>query len=519
MFISYLNKVGIKHLWTLRTLFLIMVLIVSNESIGQTLPDCTVLSSPTNGENNVSVNTNIQWESIPNITQYFVFIGTESGNYNIANGVSNSSSTIYTPSASLEPNTTYFVLIVPSNNVGDARNCVEEQFTTGEASTIPACATLLNPAFRANGVPPSTSISWVGQPQAAGYRISLGTRSGESDLLDNFDVGNATTYDPPMDLPGAQRIYVTITPYNNLDESPQCSELNFRTRGNSPPACTEIIDPMNDADFVPVTANITWIRNFNASGYLMTIEKGAIGGTRILDNFDVGGGTNFKPPDFEPNTTYYVTLTPYNDLGAAADCEPIVFTTGDGPDPPSCTVLTSPRPGDVNVPLDTSLGWSAVEDALGYIINVGTTPDGSELVDSLDVGSNTFYNFPSELPEASTIYVTIYPYSPSVIEENCPRQTFSTFGSVLSAEDLPVPAFFTPNNDGFNDFWIVESTENIEITAIFVFNKYGQLLKQLFPNQGWDGTYNGKPMVADSYWYKIATNNAGTKAGYFALKR
>ncbi|MGB5319801.1 T9SS type B sorting domain-containing protein [Eudoraea sp.] len=486
---------------------------------GQSRPECTFLTSPVNNATDVSVNTNIQWQAITNITEYFLYIGTSMGASDVVDGLSMSSSIIYTPTSSLLPETTYFVRVVPSNNSGAADNCFEEQFTTGLASTIPACVNLLNPTSRANGVPPETDITWIAQPQAAGYRLTLGTSSGGNDILDNLDVGNVTTYNPPNDLPMTQRIYVRIIPYNLQNESPNCSEVSFRTRGDSPPSCTEIIDPMNGAQFVPVTANITWIREFDASGYRMTIEKGSIGGVKILDDFYVGAGTNYKPPDFEANTIYYVTLAPFNDLGSAPNCETITFKTGDGPVLPSCTLLTNPIPGTNNVALNTNLEWSPVDNVLGYVLRVGTSPGGTELVDNLDVGNSTTYNFDTPLEEANTIYVTITPYDQNEMAENCLEQTFTTFGSIVSADDIPVPQFFTPNNDGFNDLWKVDSTPNIEVTSIYIFNRYGQLLKQLFPNQGWDGTFNGKPVASDSYWYKIATTAAGTKAGYFVLKR
>jgi gliding motility-associated-like protein len=39
----------------------------------------------------------------------------------------------------------------------------------------------------------------------------------------------------------------------------------------------------------------------------------------------------------------------------------------------------------------------------------------------------------------------------------------------------------------------------------YVFDRYGKLLKQLYPNgPGWDGTYNGQPMPADDYWFYIS---------------
>ncbi|MCP9201441.1 T9SS type B sorting domain-containing protein [Gramella sp. GC03-9] len=67
------------------------------------------------------------------------------------------------------------------------------------------------------------------------------------------------------------------------------------------------------------------------------------------------------------------------------------------------------------------------------------------------------------------------------------------------------PRFFTPNADGYNDTWRLINNGSIEIKRLFVFDRYGKLLKQLNPvnGQGWDGTYNGQPMPADDYWFRV----------------
>ncbi|UCD61559.1 MAG: T9SS type B sorting domain-containing protein [Flavobacteriaceae bacterium] len=485
----------------------------------QAPPDCTMLTSPSNGETGISVNTQLQWQAVANATRYFLFIGTSPGGTDILDREPVGNNLSYTPATSLIPSTTYFVTIIPNNNIGDAQNCIEESFTTGLASSVPGCITLSSPAIGSYGVPPDTNISWTGRPEATGYILNIGTSAGLNDILSNEDVGNITTYDPPADLPPAQRIYITIIPYNSANESPSCAEVTFRTRGNNPPICTEIIDPVDEGEFVSVTSNITWIREFNASGYRMTIEKSAIGGVKILDNFDVGAGTNFKPPDFEGNTLYFVTITPYNDLGAAQNCQPISFTTGAAPVPPDCTNLVSPKNGSDNIDLNSDIEWASASNVLGYILYVGTFPGGADIVDNLDVGNTTNYGFDQPLPEASTIYVRVIPYRFNLLAENCREESFTTTGFQTAPEELPVPKFFTPNNDGFNDQWIVTSTPEIEVSTIHIFNRYGQLLKQLFPDQGWDGSFNGKPMASDSYWYRIETTEGSALVGFFMLKR
>ncbi len=85
------------------------------------------------------------------------------------------------------------------------------------------------------------------------------------------------------------------------------------------------------------------------------------------------------------------------------------------------------------------------------------------------------------------------------------------------------PKFFTPNGDGFNDFWqlvpLPESTD-INISYIHIFNRYGLLIKQLDPNaQGWDGTFNGRPLPASDYWFRAVDTSNNMFQGHFSLKR
>tara|TARA_R110002167_G_scaffold103346_10_gene267406 strand:- start:267 stop:1592 length:1326 start_codon:yes stop_codon:yes gene_type:complete len=89
------------------------------------------------------------------------------------------------------------------------------------------------------------------------------------------------------------------------------------------------------------------------------------------------------------------------------------------------------------------------------------------------------------------------------------------------------PKFFTPNNDGINDQWLVYGIETLTDPTIYIFDRYGKLLKQLAPDSGgWDGTYNGKPMPSTDYWFKLDFSRleenivvARTIQSHFSLKR
>ncbi|SHE57677.1 gliding motility-associated C-terminal domain-containing protein [Psychroflexus salarius] len=87
---------------------------------------------------------------------------------------------------------------------------------------------------------------------------------------------------------------------------------------------------------------------------------------------------------------------------------------------------------------------------------------------------------------------------------------------------LNYPEFFTPNNDGFNDTW---SITNLPDAKVFIFDRYGKLLKKLdSSNNTWDGTFNGKAMPANDYWFilnykDLKTGEPKRFKANFTLKR
>ena len=71
-----------------------------------------------------------------------------------------------------------------------------------------------------------------------------------------------------------------------------------------------------------------------------------------------------------------------------------------------------------------------------------------------------------------------------------------------------VPDAFSPNGDGNNDFFYLQSQNPYEIEVFRVFNRWGDLVfeaKNAFSNDrlaGWDGNFNGKPLPAGAFaWY------------------
>lgn len=84
---------------------------------------------------------------------------------------------------------------------------------------------------------------------------------------------------------------------------------------------------------------------------------------------------------------------------------------------------------------------------------------------------------------------------------------------------LAPPLFFTPNDDGVNDTFYVGGTSRIDLTT-YIFDRYGKLLTVLNKrNPYWDGTYKGKKMPSNDYWYKIEWDGRVVRRGHVTLKR
>jgi gliding motility-associated-like protein len=76
--------------------------------------------------------------------------------------------------------------------------------------------------------------------------------------------------------------------------------------------------------------------------------------------------------------------------------------------------------------------------------------------------------------------------------------------------DLEIPNVFTPNGDGFNDYFMIRNPNQVSYT-LDVFNRWGNLVFQGNQNYFWNGTFNGESAPAGVYFYVLtATTPDGT---------
>jgi gliding motility-associated-like protein len=391
--------------------------------------------------------------------------------------------------------------------------CNSEESFELSIYTLPACTNLSLPLAGTVDVSILTDLTWNAAAEAIGYKLSIGTESGGRDILNILDVGNVLTYDVSVDLPDNTEIFVTIIPYSLGGDAIGCSEESFSTENLIvPPLCTSLINPLTGDTNVSISTSLTWSASSNATGYKLLVGTNS-GATDILNNLDVGNVLSYDfDADLQDNTIFFVKIIPYNMDGNALGCAEESFTTEIIP--PPCTSLKSPLSGETNVPIAANLTWFPVDKATGYNLSVGTISGGNDIVNNLDLGNVLTYNLISYFPENTEIFVNLTPYDDSGNATSCTEQSFIT--ETLST--VP-PSFFTPNNDGQNDRWIVPNSVN-KIATVYIFDRYGKLLKELrdIPS-GWDGTYNNQSLPNGDYWFKIVYLDGKILNGHFSLVR
>lgn len=171
-----------------------------------------------------------------------------------------------------------------------------------------------------------------------------------------------------------------------------------------------------------------------------------------------------------------------------------------------------------------------------------TTPLNCNLTKNFTVIENTapeitFIKVEELTAEISIIGTGIYEYS----LDNIHFQSSPVFNMIVGGvytcyvkeigtncgydyEDFVVidyPRFFTPNSDGFNDYWKINGMNLFPKATISIFDRYGQLITVLTTkNPHWDGRLNGESVPSSDYWFVANLgNNTSEVKGHFTLKR
>jgi hypothetical protein len=149
-------------------------------------------------------------------------------------GVANS--TLYYRSDTVNPDPTAITAITGT------RSAQKSKITfLGLTSSAADCPVVSAPAAGATAQSLTPTITWAAANAATGYKISVGTTPGATNILNNVDLGNVTTYTFSSGvLSPSKRYYYTINSYNATITNTGCAERNFST------ACAPVAVPYTE---------------------------------------------------------------------------------------------------------------------------------------------------------------------------------------------------------------------------------------------------------------------------------
>ncbi|MGO4920702.1 T9SS type B sorting domain-containing protein [Maribacter spongiicola] len=452
---------------------------------------CPNMTSPLDGDINVPVDNLISWTEVDGIIGYLVSLGTTPGGGEIINRRSSGQNNFYQPEVGLPENTTIYVTISLFLPDAPIKVCPLKVFTTTSITEPPECTSLVSPINGETEVRVDTNIKWNYSPSATNYLISIGTSSGNYDIVENFETGNVLAYKTDQNLEIDQQIFVIIIPVNQKGEATGCQEYSFTT-GEPTVKCN-----LNDFPLISIPDKVPLCTNLN---FGILNNNGIARGFRWIkinndDNDEIVSTNNTF--EFDEIGNYRLEL--YNTIsqfGASIEC---LVTK-------NFEVVTSNAPEIENVIV------SREPDGLRIEILTKGTGEYEYSLDNQDYGYQDYHIFNNVKPGERTVYVRDK-FGCGIAERLVEREiSFKNF-----------PAFFSPNGDGINDHWQIitdSQSSELNIEFIFIFDRYGNLLKQLNPKSiGWNGNFNGRQVPESEYWFKAVSFSRKEIKGHFSLIR
>ena len=182
--------------------------------------------------------------------------------------------------------------------------------------------------------------------------------------------------------------------------------------------------------------------------------------------------------------------------------------------------------GTYTLTITTAQGCTTT-DSFSVIESEAATIEFTQTVDFADPNSITIevsgigdylYQLDGGLPQTSNVFNDVsHGFHIITVIDQLGCNSVSKEVIVIDA-----PLFFTPNGDGYSDTWHITGVEQLNGTIVYIFDRYGKLLKTLLHNSpGWNGFYNGYLMPGSDYWFLALVKKDGIEfevKGHFALK-
>jgi len=167
------------------------------------------------------------------------------------------------------------------------------------------------------------------------------------------------------------------------------------------------------------------------------------------------------------------------------------------------TYTFTPDPGQCANPTTETIQVNPINTLAITVENTSAPFESNQIVEVTVTGGSGNYEYQLDGGnwQASSIFQNVVGCQDHIVRvrdaEGCGNEPESAV-TILS-----YPKFFTPNGDGFNDFWNIKCLRN-STGLVSIFDRFGKLLKQFkTTGSGWNGTYNNNLMPTSDYWFLV----------------
>ncbi len=444
---------GVFHYWQVRSMNANDTSAWSSTFIFKT-NDHIDLTSPFDGESNLSPYVEFDWTSLNGIFGYEIEMDTLSTFNSLADQVNFISGSSTFDGFNLYFNAVYYWRVRAINSVDTTA------WTTTNIFTIVGQIPLLAPLSGSINLPPATTLTWFGINGVNGYEVQYDTTNNFSSTAAVSMITGNNTIAPINDLFFHQFYYWRVRAFHDLDSSDWSATNNFFIIDR-----LQNIYPANLAQNLTQNVNFKWSSTSSINGYLLevnTLNDFSSGNSLLVSNAD----TTYTLNNLVLQTTYYWRVRTYNNVDTTYWSIPREFRTIDQP------LLISPNDFALSTAINGSLIWESIPLATAYEVSIDTSANFNSALLITHIQNDTTYKC------ADLFFGTNYYWKVRVILSNdtlnwSPARLFTTIDQVglISPLDLSLnqplnTVLLWEVSKGINHFDIEVDTVSSFATAV-----------------------------------------------------
>ncbi len=361
------------------------------------------LVSPANGATGQSLAPTLVWNDMEGADEYILEVYDDNAGSpgtlifqktDIADvGSGNQSYTVTSPSSPIKDNSVYHWRVAAKNTSVSATSAYSGywSFTTSQQGN--SGTTITDGTVDVSLTP---TLNWDAVSGADKYLLKVGTTSGGTDIYNNYDVGNATSFTIPAGKLTYNTTYYWSVEAQNASRARKqgetepiytSSEMRFRTLLATP----TLSSPSNNSTTTDRTPTLTWSMAGNTSGVTYDITYTFNGGAPVtITSASSGATTSYTFPS-NMNWGRYTWKVTANDGTGLAGNKNTAKTSTSTYTFDIVPSLVAPVNGLTGVAIEPKFEWDD-GGSIDYTIQVTTTSgDYSSPVFTKTVNSTTSY--------------------------------------------------------------------------------------------------------------------------------